>query len=96
MTTPAPLAPGITAKERTMPDLMDRQIAADTMTDLAAVHVRHGSLRDAIACYERAIDALREEGDHRGVAQTLRDLNAVRKRAAAQEAVARSNARTAS
>ena len=79
-----------------MLELMDRQIAAHTMTDLAAVHVRHGSLRDAVTCYERALDAMREQGDVEGEARTLRELAAVRRCAAAQEAAARSNARTAS
>lgn len=79
-----------------MLELMNRHVAADTLTDLAAVHVRHGSLRDAITCYERALDAIREQGDQVAAEQTLRDLEAVRRRAAAQGAAARSNSRTAS
>ena len=79
-----------------MLERMDRQSAAHTMTDLAGVHLRHGSLRDAITCYERALEAMREQGDVEGEARTLRDLNAVRRCAAAQAAAARSNARTAS
>lgn len=79
-----------------MLELMDRHVAAHTMTDLAGLHVRKGSLRDAITCYERALEALREEGDHEGVALTLCRLAATRDLAAAQRASARSNARTAS
>ena len=79
-----------------MPELMDRHVAAHTMTDLAALHVRTGSLRDAITCYERALDAQREVGDCDGAALTLRRLDATRELAAVQTAPTRSNARTAS
>ncbi|HEV2060982.1 MAG TPA: hypothetical protein VGR11_16650 [Solirubrobacteraceae bacterium] len=79
-----------------MLELMDRHVAANTMIDLAAVHVRHGSLRDAITCYERAVEAMREQGDHHGEAQARRALEAARARAAAQEGERRSKARTAS
>ncbi len=79
-----------------MHELMDRHVEARTMTDLAGVYARHGALRSAIACYERGLAAVREVGDRHGEAQTLRDLAAMRDRAAAQDAAARSNARTAS
>ena len=79
-----------------MLELMDRHVAAHTMSDLAALHVRNGALRDAVTCYERALEALREEGDREGAARTLRRLTETRELAAAQAAPARSNARTAS
>ena len=79
-----------------MLELMDRPIAANTMTDLAAIHVRHGCLRDAIACYENALAAMREEGDFDGEAQTLCRLHAVHELMAVHAAAVRSNARTAS
>ncbi len=79
-----------------MLEFMDRHVAADTMTELAGVHARHGCLRDAITCYERALDAMREHSNRALEARTRRDLDAVRGGAAAQEAAARSNARTAS
>lgn len=79
-----------------MLELMDRHVAAHTMTDLAALHLRAGSLRDAITCYERALEAQRDAGDRDGAALTLRRLDATRALAAAQDAPARSNARTAS
>jgi len=79
-----------------MLELMDRPIAANTMTDLAAIHVRNGCLRDAISCYENALVAMREEGDRDGEAQTLRRLDAVHELVTDQDAAAPSNARTAS
>jgi hypothetical protein len=79
-----------------MLDLMDRRIAASAMSDLANVHARRGCVRDAITCYERALDAMRAYGDRPGEARTLRRLNAMRAAAAAQGTPARSNARTAS
>ena len=80
-----------------MPELTNRRVEARTMTDLAAVHARNGALREAIACYERSLDALRELGDRPGEARTLRELEALHQLAAtAQDAPARSNARTAS
>jgi len=79
-----------------MHELMDRHVAANTMTDLAAIHLRHGCLRDAINCYDSALAAMREQGDLDGEMQTLRRLDAVRERLSVQDAAARSNARTAS
>ena len=60
-----------------MLDLTDRRIAAQTLTDLAAIHVRHGALRDAITCYERCLATMREHGDRQGEAQTLASLAGV-------------------
>ena len=60
-----------------MLDLTDRRIAAQTLTDLAAIHARHGALRDAITCYERCLATMREHGDRRGEAQTLASLAGV-------------------
>ena len=54
-----------------------RHAEAQTMNDLAAVHARNGSLRDAIACYERSLLALRERGDRHGEASTLASLASV-------------------
>ena len=79
-----------------MLDLMDRRIAASTMSDLAHVHARHGCVRDAITCYESALDAMRASGDRHGEARTLRRLSAMREVAAAQGTSARSYARTTS
>lgn len=57
-----------------MLDLTDRRIAAQTLTDLAGIHVRHGALRDAITCYERCLATMREDGDRHGEALTLASL----------------------
>ena len=60
-----------------MLDLTDRRIAAQTLTDLAGIHVRHGALRDAITCYERCLATMRAHGDRHGEAQTLASLAGV-------------------
>ena len=60
-----------------MLDLTDRRIAAQTLTDLAGIHARHGALRDAITCYERCLATMREHGDRHGEAQTLASLAGV-------------------
>ena len=60
-----------------MLDLTDRRIAAQTLTDLAGIHVRHGALRDATTCYERCLATMREHGDRHGEAQTLASLAGV-------------------
>jgi len=57
-----------------MLDLTDRRIAAQTLTDLAGIHVRHGALRDATTCYQRCLATTREHGDRHGEAQTLANL----------------------
>ncbi len=56
---------------------LDSHVAAHTMIDLAGVHARHGSLRDASVCYERGLAAMRELGDRHGEARTLAHLAAV-------------------
>ena len=57
--------------------LTDRRIAAQTLTDLAGIHVRYGALRDASTCYERCLATMREHGDRHGEAQTLASLAGV-------------------
>ena len=60
-----------------MLELTNRRIAAETLNDLAAVHLRAGALRDAITCYEGCLACMREGGDRYGEARTLADLAGV-------------------
>jgi len=69
-----------------MLELTDRHVEARTMTDLAGVYARHGSLQTAIACYERGLVALRDIGEHHAEARALRELSAVRELASLQAA----------
>jgi hypothetical protein len=69
-----------------MLELTDRHVAGRTMTDLADVYARHGSLQAAMACYERALAAFRDVGDTDAEAHALCRLDALRKLAARQAA----------
>lgn len=69
-----------------MPKLMDREVQARTMTDLAGVYARHGSLHSAIECYERGLAAIRALGDLDAEKHLLDELEAVRNLAALQAA----------
>jgi len=63
----------------------ERRTRAQAMNDLAGVHARHGSLGQAIICYEHGLRSVRELGDRAGEARTLASLAAVYLRAGRRE-----------